>query len=76
MTRTTEAVKLEEGGGDEAASGLNEADLAEDPIMQINFTVRIDSEIFATLQRKSSANAPSLGPHSGVPPLVRDARGQ
>jgi len=34
----SEAVKLEEGGGDEAASGLNEADLAEDPIMQINFT--------------------------------------
>ena len=43
VTRIPEAVKLEEGGGDEAASGLNEADLAEDPIMQINFTVRIDS---------------------------------
>ena len=41
----SEAVKLEEGGGDEASSGLNEADLAKDPIMQINFTVRINSEI-------------------------------
>jgi len=41
----SEAVKLEEGGGDEASSGLNEADLAKDPIMQINFTVRINSKI-------------------------------
>lgn len=49
MTRPAEAVKLEEGGGDEAASGLNEADLAEDPIMQINFTVRMDSDILTTL---------------------------
>lgn len=48
VTRIAEAVKLEEGGGDEAASGLNEADLAEDPIMQINFTVRMDSETLIT----------------------------
>ena len=48
VTRIAEAVKLEEGGGDEAASGLNEADLAEDPIMQINFTVRMDSETLTT----------------------------
>ena len=47
----TEAVKLEEGGGDEAASGLNEADLAEDPIMKINFTVRMN---FGILVARSS----------------------
>lgn len=45
----TEAVKLEEGGGDEAASGLNEADLAEDPIMKINFTVRMISGVLTDL---------------------------
>ena len=49
VVHITEAVKLEEGGGDEAASGLNEADLAEDPIMQINFTVSMSPEIQATL---------------------------
>lgn len=56
----TEAVKLEEGGGDEAASGLNEADLAEDPIMKINFTVRVNSRIHVALLSKDSADAPSL----------------
>lgn len=57
-THITEAVKLEEGGGDEAASGLNEADLAEDPIMKINFTVRMNSGIPIALYCNGSANAP------------------
>jgi hypothetical protein len=52
VTRITEAVKLEEGGGDEAASGLNEADLADDPVMQTDFTVRMNSENLATFLKE------------------------
>ena len=75
-THITEAVKLEEGGGDEAASGLNEADLAEDPIMKINFTVRMNSRIHAALQGRVLLMRLTLGSHCGVPSLVCGAKRQ